>query len=591
MIEIANLHLAPAPKSIERRDGVFSTAGKSFTQLISEDPQSLIAAVEQTGLDWEITASPKAPKNKVGLVIKLDEDSDILEEGYELAVLPESIEITASDPAGAFYGACTLAQIMKQCGEDIPCMSISDSPDFSARGVMLDISRDKVPTMDTLYHLVDLLASWKINQLQLYTEHTFAYHAHPKVWEKASPMTGEQILALDAYCCEKFIDLVPNQNSFGHMERWLKHEEYRPLAESPDSNQPFSLCPIDEGSTKFLRGLYEELLPHFSSGLFNVGCDETFDLGHGRSKALCEEQGTGRVYLDFLLKIYEAVEEHSRIMMFWGDIIMHHPELIPELPDDLIALEWGYEFDHPFAENGKKFADSGIPFYVCPGTSSWNSLAGRTENAIGNITNAAENGLELGAIGLLNTDWGDCGHWQPLSASYLGYLVGAMASWNSKADVRHGLAEKLSLHAFGDSSGKTGRAYYDVGDIYRVFKTRVGNSSIPWRMLFRAESELVEKLEVSEFDEMESKLDSISKAVEGGEMTCPDADIVGEELDHILNVLRFSAEVGKMKTGGAELKDSKAKIAEIKNNHERVWLMRNRIGGLSDSLAKLRSPQ
>ena len=86
-------------------------------------------------------------------------------------------------------------------------------------------------------------------------------------------------------------------------------------------------------------------------------------------------------------------------MMFWGDIIIHHPDLIP-LPPDAIALEWGYEADHPFAEHGTQFAQSGIPFYVCPGTSSWISALGRTENAIGNIRNAAENGLKNGAIGV-----------------------------------------------------------------------------------------------------------------------------------------------------------------------------------------------
>ena len=56
-------------------------------------------------------------------------------------------------------------------------MKITDWPDYPQRGVMLDISRDKVPSMETLYQLIDLLASWKINQLQLYTEHTFAYRA------------------------------------------------------------------------------------------------------------------------------------------------------------------------------------------------------------------------------------------------------------------------------------------------------------------------------------------------------------------------------------------------------------------------------
>ena len=296
MTNAANLYLAPVPKRLSPRQGVFQCCGgdaSRYIKLEAEDPQALIPAANKTGLPWEITASPKASREQIGLLIRLKRTSGIQPEGYKLVIRPERIEITASDAAGAFYGACTLAQIVrqgdaetrgrgdagKQSGKfQIPCVTISDWPDFPARGVMLDISRDKAPTMETLYHLIDLLAGWKINQFQLYTEHTFAYMAHPIVWEHASPMTGGQIMALDAYCRERFIDLVPNQNSFGHMERWLKHDKYRLMAEAPYGcdtawghfDYPFSLAPIDKRSIPFVRGLYEELLPHFTLSLIHI---------------------------------------------------------------------------------------------------------------------------------------------------------------------------------------------------------------------------------------------------------------------------------------------------------------------------------
>lgn len=633
MVRGTDLRLAPIPKRLSRREGVFNTADKRYIRLEAKDLSAaggLVRAAKKTGLGWEVTASPKAPKDRVGLTIRLDGSSDIPKEGYKLAIRPEGMEIIASTPAGAFYGACTLAQISCQLsaasrqkpaascqqpaarssspleGEDrgggsvrdFPCLTISDWPDFPARGVMLDISRDKVPTMETLYHLIDLFAGWKINQFQLYTEHTFAYLAHPIVWETASPITGEEILALDAYCEDRFIELVPNQNSFGHMERWLKHDKYRPMAEAPHGcdtvwghfDYPFSLCPGDRRSIPFVRGLFDELLPHFSSRLFNVGLDETIDLGLGRSKKVCEERGTGRVYLDFLLEIYRLVKERGRTMQFWGDIILKYPELIPELPSDGIALEWGYESDHAFQERCAKFAESGIRFYVCPGTSSWNTLAGRTENAIGNITNAAKNGLKQGAIGLLNTDWGDNGHWQPLSVSYLGFMVGAMTSWNSRADVKKGLAEKLSLHAFGDPTGKGGRAFYDLGDIYRVFKKRTFNSTVPWQMLFRDPDDprFIEKLKMSEFEEMERRLAEIADAVQGDGMTCVDGEVVREEIEHLVRMLQLAADVGKMRLGGPKPKALEDRVAEVKIDHELVWLMRNRPGGLADGEAKMK---
>src|SRR5207245_135078 len=105
----------------------------------------------------------------------------------------------------------------------------------------------------------------------------------------------------------------------------------------------------------------------------NVGCDETWDLGRGQSKKLCETEGKGRVYLNFLKKIQAETTARNKQMMFWGDIILHYPELVKELPKDVVALNWGYEASHPFEREAGIFAKSEVPFYVCPGTSTWMS--------------------------------------------------------------------------------------------------------------------------------------------------------------------------------------------------------------------------
>ena len=384
------------------------------------DPQALLFSAhrlqaslrERAGLSWEIAASPAGPSDDIGVTLSVVPGSVRHPQGYELTITPAGIHAVAGTAAGVFYAVCTLIQLLESSFElpvssfELPALRISDWPDFPARGVMLDVSRDRVPTMATLYDLVDLLASWKVNQLQLYTEHTFAYRNHPEVWAEASPITGEEILALDAYCRERFVELVPNQNSFGHMAPWLRLPRYQPLAETTGDwiapwgemyHGGFSLCPADPGSLDLVRGLFDELLPHFSSRMFNVGCDETFDLGQGRSEATCRSLGRGRVYLDFLLKIHREVRARGRTMQYWGDIIIQHPELIGELPRDAVALVWGYEADHPFDAHGEKFAAAGIPFYVCPGTGSWRTLAGRTSSVLGNLRNAAENGLKHGA--------------------------------------------------------------------------------------------------------------------------------------------------------------------------------------------------
>ena len=67
---------------------------------------------------------------------------------------------------------------------------------FEVRGYMLDVSRDKVPTMSTLRQIVDLLKVCNYNQLQLYMEHSFRYSGHEAVWRDASPLTPAEIREL-----------------------------------------------------------------------------------------------------------------------------------------------------------------------------------------------------------------------------------------------------------------------------------------------------------------------------------------------------------------------------------------------------------
>jgi len=533
-------------------------------------------------------------------------------EGYRLTISAHHIHIVAHDGAGAFYAAMTMRQLARQCAGagELPCLRIEDWPDFPHRGVLLDISRDKVPTMETLYALVDLLAEWKINQFQLYTEHTFAYRHHREVWENASPMTGEQVMALDVYCRQRFMELVPNQNSFGHLHRWLKHPRYRHLAETPAGFQspwgddPFSLCPLEPGSLELLAELYDELLPHFSSRQFNVGCDETFDLGQGRSRAACEERGMGRVYLEFLLKIHQLVQRHGRTMQFWGDIIVHYPDLISELPKDVIALEWGYEADHPFAKDGEKFAQAGVPYYVCPGTSSWNSIAGRTANALGNLWNAAESGQAHGAIGYLITDWGDNGHWQHLPVSFLGYAYGAAVSWAAQANRDLDLPRALALHAFQDAIGVMGRLAYDLGNAYRKAGVLVPNASLLALLLLRPDFAPLAPQSWGEGGELAEGLertleyvDRVMAPLAQARMARPDAELIADEFRNAAALLRHAChlgiaclqtESGKIASIPAERRQALAsELEEIAAEYRRLWLSRNRPGGLADSVGRM----
>ena len=442
---------------------------------------------------------------------------------------------------------------------------------FAVRSYMLDISRDKVPTMGTLKQLVEILEKFNYNQLQLYTEHTFAYSKHEAVWKDASPMTASDI------------DLVPNQNSFGHLERWLVRPEYNHLAELPHGGAPLpwggfkkdptTLCPTDPASLEFLAGLYDELLPNFESRLFNIGCDETFDLlGEGRSAAAVKEKGEGRVYLEFLLKVAELVRKHGKRPMFWGDVILRHPELVPELPKDLIALDWGYEGNHPFMDEAAKFAAAGLDFYVCPGTSSWNSLAGRVENMRENMIAAERAGHLHGAKGFMVTDWGDGGHWQPLAASLPGLILGGNLAFTGASAAKMDLEDALdavmgvplggTLLRLGTLYLRGGALRANASELFRILANDRGYSRHPGLT-----------------DPVLAEISSIAEGCRhdaarfaGGAYP----NVWAQEIMYMANLV----------DAACNRRDEK-RLRFLREEHGRVWRLRNREGGRADSLARL----
>ena len=612
--------LFPKCQRVERRDGFLSCPDavvvylENEVSIIHPIAERLQRKLTDLGLEVTLTATEVALEAPY-ITLRLDPDDAVYIQGYRLIVDGQGVRVTGADPAGLFYGIATLAQLCAEATRSqspgLPRVRIVDWPDFPNRGVMLDVSRDKVPTMETLYALVDRLADWKINQLQLYMEHTFAYRGHDVVWEGASPFTGEDVMALDTYCRERFVELVPNQNSFGHMTRWLVHEPYNDLAECPKGcelwsghpGEPFSLCPTDPGSLALLRDLYDQLLPHFTSPIFNVGLDETFDLGKGRSSELCEAQGTERVYLDFLKKIHNLVTERGRTMQFWGDIILHEPQLVPELPEGAIAMEWGYEASHPFDENCQHFAEAGLAFYVCPGTSSWNTIGGRTDNALANIERAAINGKDTGAVGLLNTDWGDNGHMQPLPVSYLGYLAGAAMSWNASRRLEAtDVPALLDLYAFEDVAGVMGRVAYDLGNVYQIPGIETPNASPLFLLLLYPERAMPEDVEretlVVGLREAREALAEIKIRLPDARMVRVDADWIRDEFTWAIDLLDLGARLGLARLDQDSPMPTSAlpngargplatELAELIERHREIWLRRNRPGGLDDSAARL----
>jgi hypothetical protein len=165
-------------------------------------------------------------------------------EGYRLRVSAQGARLDAEGVAGLRHGVETLLQLVDARGA-LPACEIEDAPDFAARGLLLDVSRGRVPTEAFLRETVDLCARLKLNVLLLYLEHPFAFRRHPAIGAGSSPLEAGTLRALDRYAAERGVELVPCLQSLGHMERVLSLRPYAHLAET---DAGWTLAPVDPGT-------------------------------------------------------------------------------------------------------------------------------------------------------------------------------------------------------------------------------------------------------------------------------------------------------------------------------------------------------
>jgi hypothetical protein len=403
--------------------------------------------------------------------LALGEPREAGAEAYRLVVAADGVRILARTPTGQRWALATLAQLQRACPDVVPCLVIEDAPAFRERGFMLDIARDRVPTMATLFDLVDRMASLKLNHLQLYNEHAFAYAGHEAVWRAADPITPAEMRQLDAHAAARGISLTANQNSFGHFERWLRHPAYAPLGEVSAPwlfanwghcwMEPNTLCPLDPGSISLVEDLFRQLFPCCSGPYANIGGDEPVDLGQGRSRDACAAKGRGRVFSEYLGQVLRAAQRAGKRPQFWCD---PHPNEDDSLPKDLTVLVWGYGKEEDFATRLAAHGAAGRELWVAPGTNCWSSYTGRTDVRRGNLARAASQGAAAAAVGFLNTEWGDHGHRQQWPLALFGMADGAQSAWTGRESFDDAAA---GLQVFG--SAALGPWLAALGHADRVF--------------------------------------------------------------------------------------------------------------------------
>jgi hexosaminidase len=523
------------------------------------------------------------------------------QEGYQLAIMANEINIIASDDAGAYYAIATLRDLVRVHGRSLPVMEIEDWPLMVRRGVCLDCSRGKVPRLSTLKVLVEQLARWKINELQLYVENVFTFKRHPKIGAGHSPFRPEDILTLQDHCRLHHVRLVGSLASLGHMEHILSLPSYKHLGESPGFRGfagGTTLCPSDPGSIQLMRELYEEFIPLFAADDFNVCGDEPWELSQTRSKAEVQ-----KVYVDYLKQLHRLCEKHGKRMNLWSDVVLNYPQTLKRLPKDVVMLNWEYEAKGPRIRKTKSIADQGYSQMVCPGTSGWLTHGSRLPNAMENVSNFARAGLRYGCDGLLNTDWGDHGHRNFLGVSLHGFAHGAAHAWNSPKVVDDSFTRNFCHHIFRRDAQGWEKILKTLGQTYLHCSKPIPNQSPLYFSLVeplltddknaishidRTETvglkKVIRQLEAIRLPDAANELAKFEKVTIKEIALAIEMDLLAAKRALIAKQLRKGNTVGR-----AERKQLRSRMRQMAQKFETLWRKRNKPSRLRDNLKQFRN--
>ncbi len=399
------------------------------------------------------------------------------DQGYILSVQAQKVVISAISEVGLYYGQLSLNQMIrhftgKNGQTQLPCVQIVDYPKLKYRGWMDDISRGPIPNMTFLKQVIDQLAEYKMNFFNLYTEHVFKLDKYPDI-APTDGLTAAEVKELEEYAAQYHIEFFGNQQCLAHAEKTLRIPFYQEMADTK-----VNWNPGNEKTYPFLKYQLETVAKAYSSPFFNINCDESEAMGSGKGRAYVQSHGgTSQVYADHIKWVYNVLKPLGKKVMMWGDIAAKDPEIVKQLPKDMIMLVWSYAPSDSYADMIEPFARQGLQFMVVPGMSMWGHVFPSYDTYTKNIANLVRDGYKRGALGMMNTAWDDSGE-SLFNSTWHGMAWAAEMGWKPLEQTDPSAADQerqLRLAAFDK---RFAEEYRVVDQNFRLMR-EMEYSSIP----------------------------------------------------------------------------------------------------------------
>ena len=417
------LHVLPAPASIRPLRCAHEVAALPHAIAAAADP----AALDELNERWRALGIG-AVRAGARPDIRFISNASIAPQGYRLTTGDRGVTIASGDPAGAFYGMMTLAQLPVRTGGryGLPCVRIDDRPALIWRVLSDDVSRGPLPSMRYFEERIRTIAAFKMNGYSPYMEHVFLSPTDP-LPAPDDGITPAQLRELARYAARYHVTLIPEQQTFAHMHNTLRVEQYATAAEFPHG---FLLSPGSSLASEYLRRIIgQEREAVGPAPFFHIGSDETATLGEGATQSYVDAHG-GRsaVYADHVNAMAKLVAP-SRVML-WDDGIENDPSIETKIPHDAVIVNWHYDARPTYASFIDTIAHGGLEQMVAPGANNWNQIFPNAHEAIPNERVFIREGIRARVLGLFETVWHDDGE-TLYEATWYPVLFAADQAWSA----------------------------------------------------------------------------------------------------------------------------------------------------------------
>lgn len=339
------MKLIPQPKQIQNSGAVFNIGGALNATLSMKTADDRIThLLEKVLPNAKLEALSHGESFSLSIGTCAKEDSAAREllrdkkEGYFLKVEESGIYAFSWFAEGLFYAIQTLRQVLES--NKAKCCTITDWPDVEGRAMYYDL-RQTFPKFELLLKYIEEMAQFKSNAVIIEYEDKLPFRKYTFLRHKQFCLTDEQMQQLKQVAYENFVEIIPLQQAFGHLEYVLKYPEFENLRET--ESDLGELCPCKPGSIEISRGLLLEMIEqHPESRYIHIGCDEVWSL------CTCEACKAAypvreRAFIEFVNKLIDFVCAHGKTPILWHDMLAHcSNEDLASLDKRGIVMIWLY---------------------------------------------------------------------------------------------------------------------------------------------------------------------------------------------------------------------------------------------------------